>query len=185
MNERKTIITDRLLLRPASEDRDLREYLVHLNDAEDCILLYGEPFSKELEREIYDNADNEMTYSVFLRDTQTMIGSAGFLFEDEEYSEWFVNFWIFREYRQNGYAKEAMSALLDSYFAGTLFPDAEDRIWAQTLDGNKSSERLLHSLGFHEIYSATAFLYHDGKEVMLEIENYVLGASEYRTVLPK
>ena len=89
------------------------------------------------------------------------------------------------DYRQNGYAKEAVHALIDSYFAGTLFPGTEDRILAQTLDGNKSAERLLRSFGFQEIYSDTALLYHDGKVVMLEIENYALGAAEYQERLDK
>ena len=107
-----TISTDRLMLRPFSEKRDLQAYQMHLSDGEDCLRLFGVPYSKEIADHAPWHCDGDCTYTVFLRGTDTIIGSIS-LHPACDTAD---------GYRRFGYAKEATHALLTGFLWGSLMP---------------------------------------------------------------
>ena len=143
------MMTPRLVLQPFSEKQDLQTYQMHLSDGEDCLHLFGAPYSEWSKDYAVWHKDGDFTYTVLLRGTDTIIGSVGLHPSHETgKSVWNLNFWIFEEYRLLGYAKEAVYALLAGFLWGSLAPKEKSKVFANTCKANEASVRLLRSLGF-------------------------------------
>lgn len=144
------IITDRLILRPSDDARDLADYLSHLETANEYFIQYGEERSDWLIAAIDFHSAPVCYYTVFRKDTGAMVGYVGVTsLQEEETGN--LEFYIFREYRRNRYAYEALTALLDRFFDGTLTGKKNHTVIAETLAENEPSIRLLETLGFEKI----------------------------------
>lgn len=147
----RTIITDRLVLRPSKEERDLENYLNHIEAEDEFIFQYGREKSDELLGMIDFHTAPVAYFTVFLKGTRTMVGYVGVTTADGgTLDEGNLEYYIFKEYRRNGFCKEAAQALIQSFFSGTLTGRPEESVFAQTLSENEASIRLLESLGFEK-----------------------------------
>lgn len=141
------IVTERLILRQSSDDRDLENYLSHIKSADEFFIQYGQEYSDELCGMIDFHSSGVIYYSVFLKETETMVGYVGVLpYRDSNSGE--IEFYIFKEYRQNHYASEALSALIEWYLSHELNNKSPKKIIAETLSENEPSCKLLERIGF-------------------------------------
>ena len=152
---RKDIITERLVLRPSDDQRDLENYINHLKDEDIFFFQYGEQYSPELEELIDFHSSGVIYYSVFLRNSDTMIGYVGILpYQAEEYTGE-LEFYFFSEYRKKGYAMEAVKAYIQAYINGEFTGEKRNHIIAEVIAENEPAKAFLGELGF--IKSAIGF----------------------------
>lgn len=144
----KAIFTQRLDLLPSEDERDLERYVADLLLTGDFYFQYGVPYSGELLGAIDFHSSGVLYYSLFLRDTQTMVGYVGLLPDEDDPGRGEIEYYIFRGHRRQGYAKEALAALLDRFFSGALTGTPGRRAQAETHLDNDASRRLLERLGF-------------------------------------
>lgn len=144
----KAIFTERLDLLPSEDERDLERYVADLLLTGDFYFQYGVPYSDELVNAIDFHSSGVLYYSLFLRDTKTMVGYVGLLPDEDDPGRGEIEYYIFRDHRRQGYAKEALAALLDRFFSGALTGTRGERAQAETHSDNDASRRLLERLGF-------------------------------------
>jgi len=147
-----TIETDRLLLWPSEEDRDLWFYHKHLREDGDFELFTGLPYSEDKVKLM--RLTGSLYFTVVLKESQIMIGYVAYQETSGE-----VEFYIFRDWRRQGYGKEALTALMDRIFSGSLLVEGENGlqqlasptvISADTLAENEAAIRFMESCGFQE-----------------------------------
>ena len=147
----RAITTDRLVLRPSRDERDLANYLAHIEAENEFLIQYGMERSDELLEMIDFHSAPVAYFTVFLKGTRTMVGYVGVTTADGGTMDaGNLEFYIFKEYRRNGFCKEAVQALLRSFFSGKLTGKREESVFAETLAENEASIRLLESLGFEK-----------------------------------
>lgn len=147
----RTMTTDRLVLRPSEDERDLENYLAHIEAENEFLFQYGQEKSDELLGMIDFHTAPVAYFTVFLKGTRTMVGYVGVTTANGgSLDEGNLEFHIFKEYRRNGFCKEAAQALIQSYFSGTLTGRPEESVFAETLSENEASIRSLESLGFEK-----------------------------------
>lgn len=172
------IMTPRLVLQPFSEERDLQTYQMHLSDGEDCLHLFGAPYSEWSKDYAVWHKNGDFTYTVLLRGTDTIIGSVSLhLSCNTGEPAWYLSFWIFEEYRQQDYAKEAVGALLAGFLWGSLAPKKQSKVFANTGKGNEAAVRLLRSLGFCKTGMLLQCAVKGDNVYLLETESYALLSS--------
>ena len=99
------------------------------------------------------NFGNSIDYSIFLQDTDEMIGYIGFCVDAEHPDNNNLSYYIFKEHRRNGYAYEVVTALIDKIMNGDIVDKKIDVILAWVLVTNKPSANLLEKIGFKDGYS--------------------------------
>ena len=142
------IITERLDMIPSIDARDLDGYISDLLFTNDFYFQFGWPYSDELLNAIDFHSSGVVYYSIFLKDTWTMVGYVGILpYEDDStYGE--IEFYIFHNFRRQGFCKEALTAFIDSFFTGFLIGVKGKHVVAETLSDNEPVSKLLKSMGF-------------------------------------
>lgn len=151
MREQKDIITNRLILRPSDDERDLENYISHLKSADEFYIQYGQPCSDDELIEMIDfHSSGVIYYSVFLKETGAMVGYVGILPYEREPKSGNLEFHIFKEYRRKHYCQEALNALIECFFKGELTGVYGEMIDAETMSDNEPSCKLLESLGFQK-----------------------------------
>ena len=110
-----------------------------------------------------------------------MVGYIGILpyKNDPEYGE--IEFYIFHDYRRQGLCKEAMSAYIDSFFAGSLTGVTGKQVVAETLMENEAVMKLLENMGFErESWRMRLFLIDGGKinrdDTIVGLRRYIINA---------
>ncbi len=160
---RADIITDRLILRPSDDARDLADYLSHLEAADEYFIQYGEERSEALIEAIDFHTAPVCYYTVFRKDTGVMAGYVGVMpLREQKAGD--LEFYVFREFRRNRYAHEALTALIKRFFDGGLTDEKYQTVIAETLAENEPSIRLLESLGFKREAAGLRFLLSDADE---------------------
>ena len=147
MKKYDDIITDRLILRQSNDDRDLENYLSHLKTANEFYFQYGKEYSDELYNMIDFHSSGVIYYSVYFKEQDIMVGYVGVLpYRVDNAGE--IEFYIFKEYRRNHYASEALTALMEWYLSAELNNKSAKKIVAETLTENEVSCKLLEQIGF-------------------------------------
>ena len=149
---RKNIITDCLILRPSDDRRDLENYIKHIKDEDSFFFQYGMPYSPELAEAIDFHSRGVIYYTVFLKNSDTMIGYVGILPLHDEYYTGALEFYFFEEYRKKGYAKEAVNAYIQACINGELTDENIEHIITEVFFENETAKAFLVSIGF--IFSA-------------------------------
>ena len=172
------IKTKRLLLCPSVDERDLNIYLTHLSaDKEEFYLQCGEPYSEEMLSSIDFHSTGVIYYSIFLKNTDNMIGYVGIFPCEEAEDNGMLEYYIFPEYRRNGYGKEAVLAMTREFFEGTLTEERGNVILAQVMDINKMSQQFLESIGARRTSSGWQIMYDEnGERNLIEFYYYEMGA---------
>ncbi len=158
----KEFYTDRLILREIN-DEEWDNYYNHVTEADEIFVQYGrEPDEKLLEFIKYPTPD-VIYYSIILKDTDEMVGYIGI----PEYSN-SIEYYIFTEYRRNGYAYEALTAFVDAYLDGLITPDNKDSVTAEVVFDNEASDRLLKKAGFVRLGMGCSFGWKDESKTEIE-----------------
>lgn len=148
-----TLETERLILRFV-EDTDVEHLYEILSDAENAKLDYFHPltsieqaqkfidrFKKEIE------ANEEITWRIVLKESNTFIGTCCFGNFDDGASRVEIGYNFARAHWGNGYATEALSAIIDYGFTSMNL----NRIESTITPGNDASVEVLSKLNFvHE-----------------------------------
>ena len=153
MNERPTIHTDRLLLRPFTlEDASRVQKLAGEKDIASTTLNIPHPYEDGMAQEWigthqdrYDKGES-VVFAIVLNDHSTLIGAIGLeISKDHDRAE--LGYWIGKPYWNKGYCTEAARALIQYGFdvLGLV------RIHASHFGRNPASGRVMQNIGMiHE-----------------------------------
>lgn len=162
------IETKRLFLYPSVEERDLDIYLAHLcADKEEFYLQCGELYSEELVQAMDFHSTGVIYYSVFLKNTNNLIGNVGIFPSEKSQENGTLEFYIFPEYRRRGYGKEAVLAMINDFFEGNIRGIKGKIILAETMKKNKASQQFLEAIGAKRISTGWKQSYDDNGEANL------------------
>lgn len=89
-------------------------------------------------------------WAIRLKGTNTFIGTCGFNSWSSQMRNAVIGYDLMPTFRGNGYATEAVHAIIQAAFSGKLACGRLNRIQADTIPGNHASEALLGKLGFKE-----------------------------------
>jgi len=145
------LTTPRLLLRPQeARDAEVFHQLWSERDprvpAHRRLDVQGRPSADDIALNIKESGTSSLLLSVVLRESATLIGYAGLVFNGkgaEEEPE--IAFELLHSRQLNGYATEAGAAVL-----GWARELGHRRVWASVWDWNVASRRVLEKLGFRD-----------------------------------
>ena len=89
-------------------------------------------------------------WAIRLKNSGSLVGTCGFNSWSAKMRNAVIGYDLAPEYWGNGYAGEAVRAIIKAAFAGALPCGPLNRIQADTVPGNHASEALLRGLGFQE-----------------------------------
>jgi len=146
MFETKRIETERLILRPLTED-DRADFLDYYMDADAVAFLGGYLVPVETDALVMfrGNCLSPLTWAIERKTDGRVIGDVHLGDLVEMYLAQ-IGYLVHRDARRQGYAKEAVLAVLSYVFAETSI----GRVRALVLPRNKASLRLLTSCGFRQ-----------------------------------
>ncbi len=146
--KRKDIETERLILTPSKDDRDLAIYKAHLEscDPEEFLFQYGEERSEEFMELIDFHSAPVKYYTVFEKESREMVGYVGLANPGKYGCE--LEFHIFEEYRRKHYAYEACAAVLREFWEGRILADCGRCVVADAMSRNEACCSFLEKLGF-------------------------------------
>lgn len=171
------IVAERLELLPSVEERDLNSYTSDLLLTNDFYFQFGQPYSDELLESIDFHSTGVIYYSVFLKGTWTMIGYVGILLDEDDPAYGEIEFYIFRDFRRQGFCKEALTAFTDAFFTGSLTGVKGKQVIAETLTENESVIKLLENMGFEREACGMRLSLSEGGEI--NRDNTILGLYRY------
>lgn len=126
-------------------DADWSKYVFHIVEANEIYYQYGCEPTQSLIECIEKMTPGIAYYSVYLKAEDVMIGYVGITLDTSE-----LEFYIFREFRKNGYGTNAVNLLIKSWFSGSITGKVEAAVRAETLSENLGSIRLLEKTGFQK-----------------------------------
>ena len=128
------IISEHLVLRKSFRECDLENYRTHLAQA-------GEHYR------CIDLNSNVMYFTVFLKDTDTMIGYVS-ITPENDFAQGGIEGYIFKEHRRKFNGTKAFMALIDWYLNLQTDFDEQRNIYAMTAPDDEVSQKFLQHLGF-------------------------------------
>ena len=163
-NINATIMTNRLILRPALK-KDLQMCARHLKEEEDFFTCFGLKPTRENIKCVSSAFAGacRLNFAIEEKNTHSVVGFVYLRVYSPATAE--LEYYVFKEYRRNGYCKEAVSVLTEKALRGKLFevketvlnavwnkkPAKIDLIRAQIPEINESALNAIRSCGFvHE-----------------------------------
>ena len=158
----KELYTDRLILREIS-DEEWDNYYNHVTEADEIFVQYGHEPDEKLLEFIQSPTPDVFYYSIVLKETEKMVGYIGI-------PEWnnSIEYYIFTEYRRQGFALEALKRFIDAYLDGDITGKKEESVTAEVVSDNEASERLLEKAGFVRLGMGCSIGYRDEAETGIE-----------------
>ena len=138
----RTITTDRLYLRPMA-DGEWDKFIDHVFDADEVYIQFQGRLTREMLAKPY--TDCVIYYTIVLPFVQEMIGYVEFVPRTGS-----IGYYIFEEYRHQGFAYEGVKAFMEACMRGEVSGRPEREFYADVVDYNVPSKRLLRKLGFRE-----------------------------------
>ena len=140
---RNTISTDRLLLRPMT-DEEWTLIVDSVFENDECMFQFGAEKNEEL-RVITAEPYRDMViyYAVLLKESDELVGYVGF-----SQAQCNLEFYVFEEYRRKGYAGEAVRVFLELCSRGSITGASHDKFYAEVNMENEACVGLLEKLGF-------------------------------------
>lgn len=164
MNE---IVLEKINLTPMDET-DWATYVAHVVDAEEFYIQYGiEPSEYSIEC-IQEPTPNVIYYSIISKEKNKMVGYIGIAPENNN-----IEFYIFKEYRKQGYGFEAISAFTRAYLSGAISGKKEENVIAETLRDNRASIALLEKLGYQKQAVGIRVSFDDNGSSAIGLAKYV------------
>lgn len=162
---KNAIFTERLDIIPSVETRDLGHYISDLLLTNDFYFQYGEQYSDELLEAIDFHSSGVIYYSIFLKDTPTMVGYVGIFLDTGNPAYGGIEFYIFHNHRRQGFSKEVLPAFINSFFNGSLTGIKGKQVVAETLTENTTVINLLESIGFQKKSTVIRAYFNEDKEL--------------------
>lgn len=143
-----TLETPRLLIRHVQMEDATADYFAMLSDEHGCLMDGYEPL-QAMDEAFWERmgfiCQDEGRYAVVHREQRRVIGEMGLRLADDRAVPYFMlDYKIHPDFRRQGYAREAVSALLDACFGQLGAP----LVAAAILPQNEPSIRLVQRLGF-------------------------------------
>lgn len=140
----RQLYTKNLILKKMNKS-DRNNFVSHVVEAGELYIQFGSEPSEALIDCIREPTNGVIYYSMVLKSTKEMVGYIGVLPETDN-----VEFYVFREYRRNGYAYEALLTITIAYLNGAVDGSSHDSITAETLIENSPSIALLEIVGYRK-----------------------------------
>lgn len=150
------LTTERLVLRKSVDERDLDRYLTDLKKTDEFYFQFGMERSEELIEEISLEYEQVVYFTVFLKDTDIMVGYVG-ITPQSGFAEGEIEGYIFEKFRRNHYATEAFNALIEWYSGMQSDPNIPKNIYGRVVPENEPCNQLMLKLGFSK--AATGFCF--------------------------
>lgn len=138
----KEMNTERLVLRPVTES-DWRKYISHVINDNEVYVQYGYEPEPSLIEYIQNPTPEVIYYSIFLKDTNEMVGYIGITEMNDN-----LEFYTFKEHRNNHYCSEALNVFMEMYLNGEMTGAAHESIIGETIHENEASIHVLEKAGF-------------------------------------
>ena len=140
--------TERLEIRKMTRD-DWELFVDNVIFADECLFTFAHEKDEKLLEAIKEPKLNSgLNYSIYLSDEDRMIGFMSFCTSEKHMDYNSIAYYIFEDYRRQGYAYEAVSTLIEKLLDGTLLGKPADEIIAWVVWGNNPSKKLIEKLGF-------------------------------------
>ena len=167
--------TQRLMLLPASNDRDNAQFLDMLQNDGDFNIFSGMDLTKKSLSLFNNYLEPNKFYAIYAKcDLENLVGYVG-LSKQHERME--IEFYIKKDKRRNGYAHEAITALCSKAINGEL-EITYSEIYATTLEDNIATQILLKKCGFEDFSSENSLT--DIIRIDFNSESvYTLGTKEF------
>ncbi len=140
----KEMNAERITLREINED-DWKNYISHVIDADEIYVQYGYEPTPGLIDYIQKPTPEVIYYSIIDNDMNTMVGYIGILEENNN-----IEFYTFKEYRNNHYCTEALEVFMKAYLNGEMNEIPHSEIAGETLCSNEASIHILKKVGFEK-----------------------------------
>ena len=150
------LTTERLVLRKSVDERDLDRYLTDLKKTDEFYFQFGMERSEELIEEISLEFEQVIYFTVFLKDTDIMVGYVG-ITPQSGFAEGEIEGYIFEKFRRNHYASEAFNALIEWYSGIQSDTNKPKNIYGRVIPENEPCNQLMLKLGFSK--AATGFCF--------------------------
>ena len=138
----KEIKTERITLREINKE-DWNNYVNHVIDADEIYVQYGYEPEPSLIEYIQNPTPEVIYYSIFLKDTDEMVGYIGITETSNN-----IEFYTFKECRNNHYCSEALAVFMKTYLNGNMTGTTHESIVGETLHENEASVHILERAGF-------------------------------------
>lgn len=176
-NNNKAIKTSRLILKPQISVEEINKYEEHLINDGDFTLYTGRKLNKN-NLPLFTDIARSYFFCVYEKSSNNMVGLVGLYGYDKERKTAEAQWYIFKPYRNKGYAKEAITALAERAFSGKLFEMREtawrykfrkhyakiDLIQANIREINTASNKTAESCGFKYLYTVNRYFLVEGGE---------------------
>lgn len=150
------LTTERLVLRKSVDERDLDRYLTDLKKTDEFYYQFGMERSDELIGNISLEFEQVIYFTVFLKDTDIMVGYVG-ITPQSGFAEGEIEGYIFEKFRRNHYATEAFNALIEWYSGIQSDTNKPKNIYGRVVPENEPCNQLMLKLGFSK--AATGFCF--------------------------
>lgn len=140
--EPKAFYTDRLILRELN-DEEWDKYYERISVSDEIFFQYGYEPDKKLLEFIQNPTPYVYYFSVILKETNEMVGYVGI----PEFNN-SIEYYIFKEYRHQGFAFEALKRFIEAYLDGFITGKKEESVTAEIIIENDASKNLIKKLGF-------------------------------------
>lgn len=150
------LTTERLVLRKSVDERDLDRYLTDLKKTDEFYFQFGMERSDELIGNISLEYEQVIYFTVFLKDTDIMVGYVG-ITPQSGFAEGEIEGYIFEKFRRNHYASEAFNALIEWYSGIQSDTNKPKNIYGRVVPENEPCNQLMLKLGFSK--AATGFCF--------------------------
>lgn len=178
VNKNSRFFSSRLMLKPAEMLEDLELYKKHLKNDGDFWLYTAKKLTKENIELFVQALKQPYNFFVYEKGNNNLVGMVGFYDYDDGLRKAKAQWYIFKPYRNKGYAKEAVTALAERAFSGKLFElrgtgweykyrkhyAKIDLIEADIREKNVASQKTAESCGFKYLYTANRYFLVDGGE---------------------
>ncbi len=136
------IKSDRITLREMTET-DWANYVSHVTGDGEVFIQYGLEPEPDLLDYIQSPTPEVIYRSIILNDTNEMVGHMGIATYNDN-----LEFYTFKEHRNNKYCSEALPLFIQAYLDGHLDNKLHDVVVAETLSVNEASIHVLEKAGF-------------------------------------
>ena len=138
-----TVRAERLLLRPMCCE-EWTKVVEAVFEQDECMFQFGCEKNDALREATAEPNFEEVIYYSICREDD-LIGYVGLSPMDKN-----IEFYVFEEYRRQGYACEAVGAFVKACEAGEITGKAVDKFYAQVISDNAACIELMKKLGFRE-----------------------------------
>ena len=140
--------TERLEIRKMTRD-EWQLFVDNVVFADECLFTFAHEKDEKLLEAIKEPKLNSgLNYSIYLPDEDRMIGFMSFCTSKTHMDHNCIAYYIFEDFRRQGYAYEAVSTLIEKLLDGTLLGKPADEIIAWVVWNNIPSKKLVEKLGF-------------------------------------